>query len=37
VKVKGKTVETLVYELVGFDGVAPATAVESKIAIEIVK
>jgi adenylate cyclase len=37
VRVKGKTVETLVYELVGFDGVAPATAVESKIAIEIVK
>ena len=38
VKVKGKTVETLVYELVGFDGLAPAAApAESKIAIETVE
>ena len=38
VKVKGKTVETLVYELVGFKGMAPAvTPMENKIAIETVE
>ena len=38
VKVKGKTVETLVYELVGFKGMAPAVApIENKIALETVE
>jgi len=38
VKVKGKTVETLVYELVGFKGLAQAVApIENKIAIETVE
>ena len=38
VKVKGKTVETLVYELVGFKGLAQAVVpIENKIAVETVE